>query len=282
MLSGVFIFFSCDKVDPPYMNETDVSDCPVPGFPDVTNPQKTLLIEEFTAHKCIYCPTGSYYLNQIKSQPYGNKVIVLSIHASGLADPEAGNYNLDLRPDTHGEELYTYFAIPSEPRASFNREKLDGTTVFYSSPATWQAKAEQVLTESPVMTLQLINNYDSATRKLCAHVKVKFLTANSQNLKMALFIAEDRIIGYQMNNNTSVGPTPDIPDYVFMDVMRDEFVGTFGETLVSGNVAQDSSIIRSYKKILDPAWNAKHCKIAAYVYDTDTDEVLQAVEEKVY
>lgn len=282
VISGIILFFSCDKIEPPYMNVTDVSDCPVPDFPDVTTPEKTLLIEEFTGHLCVYCPTGTDYVHQIKNQSYGNRVIVLAIHASGLSDPEPGNYSLDLRCAPHGEELYSYFAIPAEPRAGFNREKIDGTNNFYGTPSTWQAKAEQVLAEAPVMTLQIISNYDSATRKLCAHVKAKFLTPNTQNLKIALFLSEDSIIGYQKNNNSAVGTTPDIVDYVFMDVMRDDFVGTFGEVLTSGSVAQDSAVIRTYKKILEPGFNAKHCKVVAYVYDADTDVVLQAAEEHVY
>jgi len=283
--SVVFIalFLSCDKVEPPYMNVTDVSDCPVPVFPDITTPEKTILIEEFTGHRCVYCPTGAYYLHQIKEQSYGSRVIILAIHASGLADPEVGNYDLDLRPENHGEELYSYFVIPVEPQAGFNREKIDGTHNFYGNPfSSWQAKAEQVLAQSPVITLQIINNYDSATRKLCSHVKAKFLSSNTQNLKIALYISEDSIIGYQSNNNSTVGTTPDIVDYVFMDVMRDEFVGTFGETLTTGGVAQDSAVIRTYKKILNPSWNDKHCKVVAYVYDTDTDVVLQAAEQEVY
>lgn len=282
LLSGVVLFLSCDKVKPPYMNVTDVSDCPVPAFPDTATPHKTLLIEEFTGHRCVYCPGGAHYIHLIKQELYGDKVVVLAIHASGLAEPEPGNYSLDLRAGTHGEELYNYFTIPVEPRAGFNREKLVGTDNFYGTPSTWKGYAETVLAQAPVITLQIINNYDPATRKLCSHMKTKFLTANSQNLKIALFISEDSIVGYQSNNNSAYGTTPDIADYVFMDVMRDEFVGTFGEVLTSGNVVQDSAVIRTYKKILDPDWNDKHCKVVAYVYDADTDVVLQAAEEKVY
>ena len=116
--------------------------------------------------------------------------------------------------------------------------------------------------------------------RLCTHIKTKFLTANSQNLKIAVWIAEDSIVGYQSNNNVALGPDP-ITDYVFMDVMRDEFVGTYGEGLTNGSVAQDSAVIRSYKKILPTDWVDKHCKVVAYVYDVDTKAILQAVEGKV-
>jgi len=282
MLTGLAGFIiSCDKIETPYMNVVDVSDCPVPTFPDVTSPEKTVLIEEFTGHKCVYCPTGSDYIRQIQQMSYGYKVISLAIHASGLAEPDAsGNFSLDLRPGSHGEELYADFLIPAEPRAMFNREKLDGTNFAYGTPSGWQAKVETVLAEAPVITLQVINDYDNATRKLCTHIKTKFLTANSQNLKIAVWIAEDSIHGYQSNNNSLLGPDP-IPDYVFMDVMRDEFVGTYGEGLTNGSVAQDSAVIRTYKKILPTDWVDRHCKVVAYVYDVDTKAILQAVEGKV-
>ena len=278
----VGFIISCDKVDPPYMNVTDVSDCPVPTFPDITTPVKTVLIEEFTGHECVYCPTGSFYLHQIQQQSYGDRVIVLAIHASGLAEPGPAPWDLDLRPlNNIGEILYTDFQIPAEPRAMFNRVKLDGTNYSYGTPSGWQAKTEQVLAEAPVLTMQLINDYDSASRKLCAHVKTKFLTSNGQNLKIALFIAEDSIVGYQSNNNATVGTTPTITDFVFMDVMREGLLGAYGENFTNGGVAQDSAVIRTYKKILPAEWVLRHCKVVAYVYDADTKEILQAVEHKV-
>jgi hypothetical protein len=278
-IAGVII--SCDKINEPYMHVADVSDCPVPIFPDAPAPSKTVLLEEFTGHKCINCPTAAHYIELIKQQAYGNRVIVLEIHASIFATPESGDYSLDLRAENHGDELYQDFDVIGEPNAMFNRKKLDGTFYSYADPTLWQAKVEQVLAETPVLTMQVINNYDSASRKLCTHIKTKFLTANSQNLKIAVWIAEDSIVGFQKNNNSAVGTTPDISNYVFMDVMRDEFVGTYGEILTNGSVAQDSAVIHAYKKILPSDWVDKHCKVVAYVYDDNSKVILQAVEGKV-
>jgi len=281
-IAGVII--SCDKVDAPYMHVADISECPVPTFPDFPAPAKTLLIEEFTGHKCIYCPTGAYYIDQIKHSADSDRVIVLAIHASILANPEAtGNYTLDLRPGGHGDDLLAEFPISGEPAAMFNREKVDGTNITYGAPDTWPAKATWALAKSPVLSMQMINNYDASTRKLCTHIKTKFLTANSQNLRIAVWISEDSIVGYQLNQNSSVGPTPEIPNYVFNDVMRDEFVGTNGELFTSGSVAQDSAVIRTYSMKLNDAWVDKHCKVVAYVYvyDPVNKEILQAVEKKV-
>ena len=229
----------------------------------------------------MYCPTGADYIRQIQQLSYGSRVIVLSIHASNLAYPEAGDYNLDLRPGNHGEDLYADFQITGEPSAMFNREKLDGTNIVYATPSTWQAKVEQVLAETPVLTMQIMNNYDSTSRKLCMHVRTQFLTSNSQNLKIATYISEDSIVGFQKNNNSAIGTTPEITNYVFMDVMRDEFAGTYGETFTNGGVAQDSTITRTYSKTLNGTWVAKHCKVVAYVYDVNTKAILQVEERKV-
>jgi hypothetical protein len=180
-----------------------------------------------------------------------------------------------------GDGLMTDFTIPlAIPRAMFSREKLDGSSYSYGTPSTWQAKVETVLAEAPQLSMQIINNYDSATRKLCSHIKTKFLHANAQNLKIAIWIAEDSIHGYQSNNNTALGPDP-ITDYVFMDVTREGLVGAYGEILTNGSVAQDSAVIRTYAKNLPTEWVDKHCKVVAYVYDVDTKVILQAVERKV-
>ncbi len=281
IVGTVGLIVSCDKVQGPYMNITDNSDCPVPTFSDFPAPVKNVLVEEFTGHLCVYCPTGADYIRQIQQLSYGSRVIVLSIHASNLAYPEAGDYNLDLRPGNHGEDLYADFQITGEPSAMFNREKLDGTNIVYATPSTWQAKVEQVLAETPVLTMQIMNNYDSTSRKLCMHVRTQFLTSNSQNLKIATYISEDSIVGFQKNNNSAIGTTPEITNYVFMDVMRDEFAGTYGETFTNGGVAQDSTITRTYSKTLNGTWVAKHCKVVAYVYDVNTKAILQVEERKV-
>ena len=130
--------------------------------------------------------------------------------------------------------------------------------------------------------MQIINQYDSATRKLFSFIRTRFDTVSTQNLRIAVYISEDSIIGFQKNNNTAIGTTPDITDYVFMDVLRDEFVGTYGETFTNGGVAKDSIIIRSYSKTLSSSWVDKHCKVVAYVFvDNGNAPILQAVERKV-
>jgi hypothetical protein len=282
LISIAFSMNSCDIVDEPYTENTDVSDCPVPTFPEVTNPQKTILIEEFTGHTCVYCPYGTYMTHLIQEEPYGDKVVIMAIHASGLAEPELPDFPIDLRPlDNIGEIFYSDFGVNAEPRAMFNREKLDGTNYFYSAPDTWKTKAETVLAEAPVISLQIINNYDDVSKKLCTHIRTKFLSANNQNLKIATFITEDSIIGNQENNNSSVGTTPIIHDYVFMDVLRCGLKGAYGEVLTTGNVEADSSVIRTYKRILETNWKAKNCKVISYVYDESTKAILQVCEKHV-
>jgi hypothetical protein len=285
LLTGVAGFIiSCDKVEAPYMNVTDVSDCPVPTFPDISSPQKTVLIEEFTGHECVYCPTAADYIHKIKQQSYGDSVIVLAIHADGTAVPGSPPWDLDLRPlNGIGQTLFDDFLAIAPPRAMFNRVKIDGINYVYGTPSTWQDKVVQEMNAPKELAMQLINDYDAATRKLCIHVKTKFFAPNSLNLKIAVFIAEDSIVGYQLNNNAAVGPTPEDTNYVFMDVMREGLLGAYGEVLTSGNVSKDSAVIRTYKKILPATWVDKHCKVVAYVYVDKTDDktILQAVEGKV-
>lgn len=282
LFSAFVLFLSCDKVKPPYMKVNDITDCPVPVFPDDTHHVKTLLLEDFTGHLCINCPEAAHYVHQIK-QTHGEKIVVLSIHAGGTADPNStGNYTLDLRPSAGlGDELYNHFAIPANPRAMFNRELIGGNRNFGGS-SSWPGLVDQVIAGQPELFIQIINNYDSASRKLCTHVKPTFLTSTSATLKLVVMIAEDSITGYQKNSIAAYGPTPDITNYTFNDVLRASFNGAFGENLASPGTSAGSSLIKSYKMMLDQNWTARHCKIVAYIYNADTEVILQAAEKHIY
>lgn len=280
IVTVILIFgVSCDKINPPYMKANDVTDCPVPEFPANTDTVKTLLLEDFTGHLCINCPEAAHYVHQIKDS-LGKKVIILSIHSGGTADPESGNYSLDLRTPGIGDEIYSHFSIPANPRAMFNRELIGGVRTF-DGPSGWFAMVKPLVNKPQEMSINIINNFDPATGKICIHVRSRFFTASTGTKKLVVMIKEDSIHGYQKNNNPAYGPVFDIPDYTFMDVLRTSLNGPFGETIVSGNVPQDTVIIKTYKQIADPAWKPRHLKVVAYVYDSDTEVILQAAEQKV-
>jgi hypothetical protein len=87
----------------------------------------------------------------------------------------------------------------------------------------------------------------------------------------------------QKNNDPLVGPVPDIIDYIHMHMLRDAINGTWGKALTSSDstASGGSSIIRTYAYTVNAAWKAKNCAVIAFVYDTDTKEILQVEEAEL-
>lgn len=274
-------FTSCDKIEPPYIEGTlppDTTECPVPDFPADTHHVRTVLIEEYTGHKCVNCPTAAVTAHEILNT-YGEKVVLMAIHAGYFAQTESGNYSLDLN-STAGTDLYNNYGITNNPAAMFNRKSISGVNIFEAYP-TWEATFLDVQDTVPTIDIQMIINYNSSESKACIHVQTEYLVDVDRPLKLALYVTEDSIHGYQKNNNSGIGPTPDIPNYVFMNVLRGSVNGTWGSDLNTGDVEADSNMVSSFKLILNANWVAKNCHIVAVVYDPSTDEIWQAAEEKI-
>ncbi len=283
LIAGLAIFiYSCDKINPPYTvggdEPIDTTLCPVPDFPADTHHVKTVLIEEYTGHTCVNCPTAAVVAHDIKSN-YGEQVVLMTIHAGFFAEVESGNYSLDLNSAT-GTELHSYIGITNNPAATFNRKYIGGSRIFESSGA-WEATFIQAQDTVPVLDMQMIINYNEAANRACIHVQTEYLVGLDRNLKLAVYVTEDSIVGYQKNNNSGIGTTPDIANYVFMDVLRTAVNGTWGTDLSTTAIAAGTKTVSSFKLTPNAAWNDDHCHIIAIVYDADTDEILQAVEEKM-
>jgi hypothetical protein len=229
---ALLVFSTCDKVEPPYIdgnqNITDTTECPVPTFPVKTSHVKTILIEEYTGHTCPNCPNGATVIHNIKTAN-PDKAISVAIHAGFLAEPETGNYSLDLRTAV-GNELNTTLGIAVNPSATFNRKTIGGTKIF-ESPSNWASTFIQA-DMAPVIDMQMINDYDHTLSRCCIHIQTEFLDDVTGDLKLAVYITEDSIVGYQ--KTLPIGT--EIPDYVFMDVLRGAVNSTWGDVFSTGTV----------------------------------------------
>ena len=91
---GLYLLPACDRISNPYpvqpCLELDTTLYPGnwseyvanewPTFTQNTNTDRNVLIEDFTGHKCIYCPAAAELAHQLhEANP--NRVFVASIHA---------------------------------------------------------------------------------------------------------------------------------------------------------------------------------------------------------
>lgn len=290
----VIFFYSCDYVDNPVpttnVNIVDTATCPAPVFPILTTHTKKILIEDFTGQTCPNCPNAARKLYKLDTANPG-KVIGLGIHVGDFAKPNPvyypaspGSFTSDFR--TSVGDVYNDFFKPygiGLPQGMFNRKDYDATNLthlkFYSN---WESYFSGIKNETPDVDLQIINDYDPATKKICCAVKTTFINNLSGNYKLTVLITQDSIVGWQDDLGTKK------PDYVHRHVLRDAITpsGAWGETLVNGSATAGTSNVKRFAYVIPAQYNSipcevKHCHIVAFIYNTATYEVIQSEEAKV-
>ena len=76
LLSIILIITSCDVKEGPFIND----------YNSYVNPDKKVLIEDFTGHLCPNCPDAARELDAIRNI-YDDQVIGMAIHVSSFAKP---------------------------------------------------------------------------------------------------------------------------------------------------------------------------------------------------
>jgi len=274
------VIFSCDKIDSPYIipEPPPPPDCPTPDFPDISDYERVVLLEEFTGHTCSNCPEGALLAHDLKEQ-YEEKLILISIHAGSYAIPKPDDpgFEIDLRTET-GNLLLEEFDISGFPSGMINRTEVYnkwGLPIF-----VWENVLDSMMKAQPVIGMQMITEYDDSERKLCIHIKSKYLKDLSNSLMLSVYITEDSIKGAQTNDNPDIGPSVLYP-YWHMHVLRGSYETPWGFSVPGSPYKKDATHITTYKYILDENWKAKNCHVVAFIYDADSKVILQAVEAKV-
>ena len=114
LLSIILIITSCDVEEGPFINDYD----------SYVNPDKKVLIEDFTGHTCQNCPDAARELDAI-SAIYPDQIIGMAIHVGSFAKPTpiiGAPYDYDFRTNS-GDVVDNAFGNISEalPRGMINR-----------------------------------------------------------------------------------------------------------------------------------------------------------------
>lgn len=263
-------FFSCDKIEPPYTNNPNQNDTS-------TTIKQMVYVEYFTGHRCVSCPTESARLKSLYNQ-YSDRLIYVSIHSGFFAAPLAGNFSADYRT-TAGNDLDTYYGVTaiSTPNALINRKSYESSHVI--SPGSWSSVIAQEILEIPKIKINLNANIQAGSVNVVADIQTLMSLDDKHNF--TVFIVEDSIQSYQKNNNTDIGPTPDITDYYHRFVLRQSMNGSFGETLFDSPASSNTSFNKPLSVSLNSAWNVNKLYAICVVTNGITEEVVQAVKVKI-
>ena len=287
-IAGILIgFSSCDRVEQPYY---DIAACPPVSFPDTSGTVRNMLFEEFTGHTCGNCPSGAYDLREVWQPLYGERLVIVSIHAGAFAYVDApGGYTADYTT-VAGEEYNTFFNVTGYPSGMLNRVPYAGSAVI--GKANW-GNAFNIESPKPLeIDLQMYLEYDSINDpySLCVHMRSKFLTSKTGTYNVVGYFVEDSIVSKQKNYPGAQGdPTYANPydvNYVHRHVLRDNIGGTWGVNMWSGNASAgtDTTISLKYnftaRDTVDFDHRKHHYYFVGYIFDFDTKEIHQVIEKK--
>lgn len=259
-----FTLAACDKVEAPYKEEIVKPDT-----------DKKVLLEDFTGHRCVFCPGAQEIAHELEESYGADNLIVVAIHAGFLSTPYPNtDYSYDFRTEA-GTEYFEYFSIDSPPNGLVDRVNSSGNYVV--PPANWGTIAAQQFDEENVVNIDILPNLNG--REIGATINLDFITAVSQQTSLQVWITEDSIINPQTvpESQGSI-----ILDYVHNHVLRGAVNGTWGEPLpLDSYVADDTESIEFSNYQLGDDWVAKQLALIVFLYDQETKKVLQVEKVKI-
>jgi len=276
LIAGLFLA-SCDKID----DNEYIKDSSGIWY------GRKIVVLDFTGHKCGNCPKGHKALSALEEK-YGKAVVPVAIHCTyyGNTNPNASphttdtSFNYDFRCEEGiflggGDADGGYMdldAVPAGLVNSFN------PALVNSSTNSWATDFAKYYSTYPEFSFEISPSFADST--ITADIKMKAEVVVSRKLSLVAYVIEDGIVGWQFDYES----TPqEIGNYVHNHVLRASLNGVFGEN-VNTDASQMSAgdiIERTYSKNIKPDWNIENCKVVAFVFDTDTKEILQAEEVDV-
>ena len=226
---------------------------------------RTVILEDYTGQKCINCPNAHQEMDKL-AQIYGIKLIPVSIHA--------GVFSLSAFQTQAGSEYNTFFQVEAYPTGIINRKKTqEGKFGLLSDIATWQGAIRQVIWEKPPYEIALVSNFNVSDSLLNISTTVKKTNLTHQGkISLQLWLIE--------NNITAIQYLPDgsrDKNYVHQHVLRDAVNGVWGEEITFDN--GNPKIIKQDCSFQLKNWNVANCEIVAFVYDTQSYEILEATHK---
>ena len=281
--------YSCDKIDPPYTEPVSTSPVDTSGNDSIITRTRKVLLEDYTGHTCGNCPKAATAA-EAAAQLYGDKVIVLGVHAGFFSVPvppaplpsgaPPGSYFMDFRTSegTLWDSPQNFgISTVGNPNGMVNRKTFNGNRII--SHSNWASAVQTILNDSADIGTKIFTEYSSATRELNITVRGKFYNGNiTNNLKLVVLISESNIVTWQTDYDVAGNH---VPVYNHKHVLRGTVNGAWGELFASPLTPTGTTIEKNYSFTLDNSWNENNCSVVVFIYDEVTLEVLQADEVKI-
>ncbi len=226
---------------------------------------RSALLEEFTAIHCGNCPAGHALAAAIEAAHPG-QVVQVELAGGSLSVPNAGEP--DLRT-SWSLELWSHYAVATQPRALIGRSPYSGLTVI--STGNWSNAVDALLQLSSPVNIGVASHYDAGTQTLNVDVEA-YYTADSPGAadRLCVLIKENHIIGYQQDYMNGAHS-----DYDHVNVLRAYITPLWGDEVE--NTIAGSLVQRSYAFDIPEEWDIANCEVVAFIGEYQ-GEVYQARE----
>lgn len=274
------LFASCDKVADPYASEPGGGQGPGTG----EGVPRRVLLEEFTGHLCNNCPAAARIAKDLQTFYGPENLIVVAIHAGDYFSEPAvppypdGRFSTDFRTPA-GNAYANQFGVSFLPTGMVDRIPYNGSMLL--SETAWGSAVADVIGQPALVDLwvsELVHEPGAGTVQ--AQVKIAVDRPLTSNYNLVVYLLEDRVIDWQEDLTAT---PPQVENYEHRHVLRDNLNGTWGQLVMgaSDNVGDTISVdLSTYT--MNSAWDATNCSLVAFVYDTATEQVVQATERKFY
>lgn len=266
--TGVLLFHSCDDIEPPYLT-ADLSDT------TSVEVKRKILLEEFTGHQCPNCPEGTETAKILKDF-YGDQLIIIAIHAGFFANTNS-TYSYDFTSE-EGDQLNSYFGVLSNPQGIVNRKEYEGSVLL--GHTAWGSAMENFVDDQPKFDISITTDAGEGSDNYDVDIEVQSLIEAGGVYNLVVSVTEDGIVSPQKTNNENIEGGI-IPDYEHNYVLRTSLTDTWGEQINQSDLVIGDVVKKSYVLSVQNDWEASNISVVAYVYDTETLEVMQ-VEQSGY
>jgi hypothetical protein len=279
ILSSILIITSCDVEDGPFITDYD----------SYVNPEKKVLIEDFTGHLCPNCPDAARELDAIHDI-YGDQIIGMAIHVSkSFARPypasQAPSFQYDFRTNW-GDELDGYYGISAMglPRGMVNRIGFPDNHKLGKDE--WASAVALELKKDVDFTIHISSDENSIS--ITSEVRNNI----SSEYNLVVCLTESNIINWQKDGQDNIEDYQH--NHVLRTVLIDEGLSSSSnyvagqqiETLINYDLTslEQFNIDYSTNNTAELGngnagdWNASNMSIIAYIYNTTTKEIVQVEE----
>lgn len=294
LLITILFNSSCNKVEHPYPEVSDFDTTIYPGawseyettiwptFTVNTNTNRNVLIEDFTGHKCIFCPFAAELADSLEQANEG-RIFVASLHTSptGIGSFQELHEPLYTHDFTNpqGLEIGTYFgslpgsAFVGNPYGSFSRLPINGQNVH--NPNTWKSLTTSTLTANDLkVNIQGVLNYYDETKGFFLHTEVEKFASVTNDLAQVVYLIEDSIVKPQ-----AFPGGVDSISYIHHNVHRGCIDGrAFGKTLTDADKDINGKYYVNYSYRIPSQYNPANMHVLVYVFDKVTMEIYHVIK----